>query len=297
MWNNIIFIDYDVGSFGNTILSFLVTTSTSPAGAIEYESLFSSRGDGHAVRRKYQYSHYEYQLLSGKIPELATDLKEITQYIPIIGHSYGKIDWLMSNYPGANLIKINIDRQSFAVAFLAGYNKFMGFPTIDTMDKFYQTSWSQFDHTELGMIECLALNFYDYIKLVDWKYYPNAIVISLTEIINTEFYNIIKLFQQQFKFEFNHELVVDFIKNWKKTNQTYFDQGALIENIVSGITHKQSVDISKFNLACHDKAMIVAFVCYDLNIDIYQFPYTDLYQLAWTSTDQLIELIYKHYTI
>lgn len=64
MWNNIIFIDYDVGSFGNTILSFLVTTSTSPADAIEYELLFSSRGDGHAVKRKYQYSHYEYQSLS-----------------------------------------------------------------------------------------------------------------------------------------------------------------------------------------------------------------------------------------
>ena len=172
MWNNIIFIDYDVGAFGNTMLSLLVSTSSSPAGAIPYESLFSSRGDGHAVRRKYQYAQYEFQLAQSRniIPQLATDLNKITQYIPIIGHSYGNIDLLMSKYPGANLIRINIDRYSFAVAFLAGCNKYMGFPTVDTMNKFYRTSWSQFEHNESGMTECLTLNFYNYIKSVSYTH-------------------------------------------------------------------------------------------------------------------------------
>jgi hypothetical protein len=245
MWNKIIFIDYDVGSFGNSILSLLVTTSQSALGALENISMLSEIGDCHKIRENYKYSIYEFQ---DSAPHLDILLSQSSKYIPIIGHSYGNISALMDQYPDANLIRIASDRQTFAATFLAGCNKFTGYPTIDTMDKFYKQSWGRIDHSESGLVECLALNFYHYISTVDWQFYKNATVISLKQIIDSDFRLIVELFEQKFNFIFNQDQVDDFVKSWKAANQQYFYRADKIEQITTAIKTNVLMDISDINL-------------------------------------------------
>lgn len=288
MWNKIIFIDYDVGSFGNSILSLLVTTSKSAQGALRYNSMLSTVGDCHKIRRNYKYSIYEYQLSNG-VPILASNLKESNKYIPIIGHSYGKISALMDTYPDSHLIRIVSDRQTFAVTFLAGCEKFTGYPTIDTMNKFYKDSWEHIEHNEAGVVECLALNFYDYISTVDWEFYQNSTVLSLKKIIDSKFNSVTELFEQKFNFIFDYTLVDDFVNDWKKANWQYFHQADKIEQIVTAIKTNTSLDIS--NITLYEQALVIAFICFDIGVDINKYPFTDSFNTGWKNTNRIIEFI------
>jgi hypothetical protein len=291
MWNKIIFIDYDVGSFGNSILSLLVTTSRSALGALEYTPMLSVIGDCHKIRKNYKYSIYEFQLLGdvNEVPQLDTSLSQISEYIPIIGHSYGEISTLMTKYPDANLIRIVSDRQTFAVTFLAGCEKFTGYPTVNSIDKFYKTAWTQVEHNESGLVECLALNFYHYISTVDWQFYKNAIVVSLQKIIDSDFKLIIKLFEQKFNFIFDNNQVDDFVKSWKEANQQYFYRANKIEQITTAIKTNILMDIFDINL--YEQALVIAFVCFDIGLDITKYPFNDSFNTGWKNTHQIANLI------
>lgn len=290
MWNKIIFIDYDVGSFGNTILTLLVTTSQSALGAIEYTSLFSDAGDSHSIRKQYKYSMYEYQPEKRPL-RLDPMLIDSTKFVPIIGHSYGQIESIMEQYIGANLIRIASDRRTFALTFLAGCGKFTGYPTVANMGEFYKDSWACMEQNEAGMVECLAMNFHHYISTVDWQFYKNSIVLSLSEIIDSNFTSITKLFEEKFSFEFDYTKVDDFVNNWKTANQSYIDNAIKIEEIVSAIKTNTSLDISKMNW--YEHALIVAFVCFDLGLDIKKYPFTDSFNTGWKNTNQISKLIFN----
>jgi|688.fasta_scaffold578356_1 hypothetical protein len=293
MWDNLIFIDYDVGSFGNSILSLLVTTSRSAQGALEYTPMLSAIGDCHKIRKNYKYSKYEFQLLD-RAPLLDIPLSQTSEYVPIIGHSYGKIATLMDQCPDANLIRIVSDRQTFAMTFLAGCSKFTGYPTVDTMDKFYKQSWAKIEHSESGLVECLALNFHHNISTVDWQFYKNATVMAIETIINSDFKSIIKLFEQKFNFVFDHNQVDDFVKSWKTANQQYFDRADKIEQITTAVKTNVLMDISDIDL--YEQALVIAFVCFDMELDIAQYPFNDSFNTGWKNTNQIANLIFdlKH---
>jgi hypothetical protein len=296
MWNKIIFIDYDVGSFGNSILSLLVTTSRSAQGALEYTPMLSAVGDCHKIRDNYEYSIYEFQSpniqfndIKVGIPHLDISLSQISKYIPIIGHSYGDISILMDRYPDANLIRIVSDRHTFATTFLAGCNKFTGYPTVATMSEFYKNSWEKIEHNESGLVECLALNFYHYISTVDWQFYKNATVMSLEKIIDSEFDSIIQLFEQKFNFVFDHNQVDDFVKNWQAANQQYFYRADKIEQITTAVKTNVLMDTADINL--YEQALVIAFVCFDIGLDITQYPFNDSFNTGWKNTNQITNLI------
>jgi hypothetical protein len=290
MWDKIIFIDYDVGSFGNSILSLLVTTSRSAQGALDYTPMFSVKGDCHNIRRNYKYSKYEFTLLDKAVPILNTSLCQATAYVPIIGHSNGKILELMNRYPDSNLIRIVSDRFTFAITFLAGCEKFKGYPTVDTMDEFYRDSWAQLEHTECGMVECLALNFYHYISTVDWQFYKNSTVLSLQKIIDSNFKVITELFEQKFNFVFDTKQVDNFTKSWKEANQQYFYRADKIEQITTAVKTNTLMDISDINL--YEQSLVIAFVCFDLGIDINKYPFNDSFRTGWKNTNQITKLIF-----
>lgn len=295
-YDRLIFIDYDIGSFGNSILSLLVTTSRSAQGALEYTPMLSIVGDCHKIRKNYKYSIYEFQLLHGVlllgdqgVPDIDSSLSQTSKYIPIIGHSGGEISTLMDRYPDANLIRIVSDRQTFATTFLAGCNKFTGYPTVDTMSDFYKNSWKKIEHTESGLVECLALNFYHYISTVDWQFYKNATVISLKKIIDSDLNLIIELFEQKFNFVFDHNQVDDFVKNWKAVNQQYFYRADKIEQLTTAVKTNVSMDMSDINL--YEQALVIAFVCFDMRLDIAQYPFNDSFNTGWKNTNQITNLI------
>lgn len=291
MWSKIIFIDYDVGSFGNSILSLLVTTSRSALGALDYMPMLSSKGDCHKIRRNYKYSIYQYHL-SKSVPDLDTALCRSTAYVPIIGHSYGKISSLMEKYPDSNLVRIVSDRRTFSVTFLAGCEKLTGYPTVNTMNNFYRNSWKHMEQNESGMVECLALNFYHYISNVDWQFYKNSTVLSLKDIIDTDFKSVLELFEQKFNFVFDLEQVDDFTKKWKEANQQYFYQADKIEQITTAVKTNISMDISDINL--YEQALVIAFLCFDTGLDINKYPYTDSFNTGWKNTNQISKLIFTH---
>lgn len=292
MWDKVIFIDYDVGSFGNSLLTLLVTTSSSTLGSLEYINVFSEKGDCHDIRKRYEYSNFEYQ--NGIVPELSKFLIDSKKYVPIIGHSYGTISSFMEKYQDANLIRINCDRHTFALTFFAGCEKFLNtFPNFDTMHIFYSRSWEDMDKTEYGIVECLAKNFYYYISNVDWYFYENASVLSLREIIDSDFKVFINLFEEKFDFKFNYNQVDDFIKKWKIANDPYISYSRKIEDITTAIKTKQSIILD--NISLHDQALIIAFVCFDLNLNIDEYPFYDSYHSGWKTTNNVINLIEETY--
>ena len=294
MWNNLIFIDYDVGAFGNTILALLVTTSQSAADSIPYQHVFSPNGDSHKIRKLYKYSNFEYNICTKStafIPDIKYENISKTQYIPIIGHSYMEIDMLMDRYPDANLIRIYPTRRSFSTQFLAGCKKYQGFPTVENMDIFYDKSWENFNHTNLGLIECLAVNFFKSFENVDTKFYPNAITIPLDKIIDTTFDVIIKLFETHFNFVFDYVLVKDFVKKWQTANKEYIDRSNIFEKIVYAINNNCILNIENMQLRNYEQSLIIAMLAYDCEIDIFQFPFNDCFNLDWKTTEQLGQFI------
>jgi hypothetical protein len=253
--------------------------------------MLSEIGDCHNIRKNYKYSIYEFQLLNS-VPDLDISLSRTCEYVPIIGHSYSEISTLMDQYPDANLIRIVSDRRTFAATFLAGCNKFTGYPTVDTMDEFYKNSWEKIEHTESGLVECLALNFYHYISTVDWQFYKNATVMSLEKIIDSDFNSIIELFEQKFNFVFDQNQVDDFVKSWKAANQQYFYRADKIEQITTAVKTNVLMDVSDINL--YEQALVIAFVCFDIGLDITQYPFNDSFNTGWKNTNQITNLIFNH---
>ena len=267
--------------------------------------MLSAVGDCHKIRDNYEYSIYEYSIYEFQahnilmhrgfddtevgLPHLDISLSRASKYIPIIGHSYGNISILMDKYPDANLIRIVSDRQTFAVTFLAGCEKFTGYPTVNTIDEFYNDSWKNIEHNESGVVECLALNFYHYISTVDWQFHKNAIVLSLQKIIDSDFKLIIQLFEQKFNFIFDNNQVDDFVKSWKEANQQYFYRAKKIEQIVTAVKTNTLMDISDINL--YEQALVIAFVCFDIGLDITQYPFNNSFNTGWKNTNQITNLI------
>jgi len=294
MWNNLIFIDYDVGGFGNTILALLVTTSKSAANSIPYQHIFSINGNSHKIRKLYKHSNFEYNIgtrSDAKIPDIKYENISKTQYIPIIGHGHAAIDMLMNRYPDANLIRIYPTRKSFPIQFLAGCKKYNGFPTIENMDIFYDKSWENFEHTNFGLIECLAVNFFESFKNVDTKFYPNAITIALDKMIDTKFDVIIKLFETYFDFIFDYALVEDFVNKWQTANKEYIDRSNIFEKIVHAIKNNYILDIENIHIQNYEQSLIIAMLVYDCEIDIFQFPFNNFLNLDWKTTENLGQFI------
>jgi hypothetical protein len=283
MNNKLILLDYDVGALGKSIYAMLSLTSENLHGPDNQNFTFNSNGNAHNIESlsgfivSNENIQFELDFLNEQIP--------INKYDVRVGHAFRLYKTLHAKYPGSHLIKIACKEFGFIYQILAGYKKYLGYPTLDTENNFFNVKSSDYIET----LETFALSYSP--QLLEHKQLhldKTIMILNLDDILDTNLESVKIFFEDNFNFKFDEIKFKDFQKLFKENNQDLLDRTKLIYNIAINTCNRNIVSIP--DLEFYEKALLLAVLHSMTGMGISNLPlYTD--KELWITNNTLIKYI------